>query len=157
MQYSVPQFIDVEDKIIGPLTLKQFLVLLAGGLFAFFYWSLFKMSAMFFLLLLPTMAIFAALAFGKFNGRPFLANMVELARYFFTPKFRIFHRESGAGPIYTKKTEGSPSATGALPAAGEEERASRLKRLAYLLDQKGAEEERLIHSGGMAKQWLDRV
>ena len=30
MMFSVPQFIDVEDKIIGPLTLKQF-IYLAGG------------------------------------------------------------------------------------------------------------------------------
>ena len=30
MQFQVPQFLDVEDKIIGPFTIKQFLYL-AGG------------------------------------------------------------------------------------------------------------------------------
>jgi hypothetical protein len=30
MRYQVPQFIDVEDKVIGPLTIKQF-IYLAGG------------------------------------------------------------------------------------------------------------------------------
>ena len=28
MQFPVPQFTDVEDKIIGPLTLKQFGIIL---------------------------------------------------------------------------------------------------------------------------------
>jgi len=31
MQYQVPQFIEIEDKIFGPLTLKQFLYLAGGG------------------------------------------------------------------------------------------------------------------------------
>ncbi|TSC61742.1 MAG: SsrA-binding protein, partial [Parcubacteria group bacterium Athens0416_74] len=31
MQFQVPQFIEVEDKIVGPLTFKQF-VFIAGGL-----------------------------------------------------------------------------------------------------------------------------
>ena len=31
MHAQVPQFLDVEDKLIGPLTLRQFLFLLAGG------------------------------------------------------------------------------------------------------------------------------
>ena len=31
MRFHVPQFIEKESKIIGPLTLRQFLWLLAGG------------------------------------------------------------------------------------------------------------------------------
>ena len=30
-QFVVPQFIDVEDKVIGPVTVRQFLILLVGG------------------------------------------------------------------------------------------------------------------------------
>ncbi|TSC80302.1 MAG: hypothetical protein G01um101429_152 [Parcubacteria group bacterium Gr01-1014_29] len=30
-QFQVPQFIEVEDKIFGPLTTKQFFYLLGGG------------------------------------------------------------------------------------------------------------------------------
>ena len=37
-QFQVPQYINIEDRIIGPLTLKQFLILLAtGGVIMFFY------------------------------------------------------------------------------------------------------------------------
>ena len=34
-QFTVPQFIDVEDKILGPISVRQFLIMLGGGLFAF--------------------------------------------------------------------------------------------------------------------------
>ena len=31
-QFTVPQFIDVEDKVIGPITVRQFIIMLAGFL-----------------------------------------------------------------------------------------------------------------------------
>ena len=40
MRYQVPQFIDVEDKIFGPLTLKQFLYVAGGSGFSFIIWSI---------------------------------------------------------------------------------------------------------------------
>ena len=48
MQFSVPQFVEVEDKIIGPLTLKQFLVLLGGGFVVFVLYK-FITNAFFFI------------------------------------------------------------------------------------------------------------
>ena len=38
-QFVVPQFIEVEDKIFGPVTTRQFVVLLIGGLFVFISFS----------------------------------------------------------------------------------------------------------------------
>jgi hypothetical protein len=38
MQFQVPQFLDVEDKIIGPFTIKQFLYLAGGAGFAYLSW-----------------------------------------------------------------------------------------------------------------------
>ena len=35
MRFQVPQFIDIEDKIFGPLTFKQFVYLAGGGGLAF--------------------------------------------------------------------------------------------------------------------------
>jgi hypothetical protein len=35
MQYPVPQFTDVEDRIIGPLTLKQFGIIFGAGVVIF--------------------------------------------------------------------------------------------------------------------------
>ena len=105
MQYNVPQFVDVEDKIIGPLTLKQFLVLLVGALFGFFYWSIFKASVAFFLLFLPTAGVFAFLAFGKFNGRPVMSSFILVAHFFIAPRYRVFKRVSSATVVIKKKSQ----------------------------------------------------
>lgn len=153
MQYSVPQFVEIEDKIIAFLTLKQFLILLGGGLVIFLLWSIFGASIIFFLLTLPTIGFFALLAFGKFNGRPLLANAPHLVSFFLKPRVRIFHRISDLKTLSIVKKQ-EPVASAALP---EQPVSSRLKRLAYLLDQKTAEEERLIHSGKLPQKWLNQI
>ena len=62
MEYQVPQFIEVEDKIIGPLTLKQFIYLAgAAGLVVVFFAYLPFIVAV--LLSLPVAGLGAALAF----------------------------------------------------------------------------------------------
>lgn len=153
MQYSLPQFVDVEDKIIGPLTLKQFLILLFGGLICFFYWSILSASGIFFVLALPTMGFFTILAFGKFNGRPVLSNIPNVAKYFLTSKRRIFQRTT-ALPIIKKQQAAGGNKGNIMP---QDEVQSRLRSLAYILDQKTAEEERLIHSGQLEKKWISEI
>ena len=146
MQYAVPQFVEVEDKIVGPLTLKQFLILLVGGFFGFMFWSIFKAGAGFFVLMLPTAVIFGGLAFGKFNGRPVISSFPLVVKFFMEPRRRIFKRppvsrliskrnDSGGGPASPEGTDGVS-------------RVSRLHKLAYALDQKSEEQERLIHESG---------
>lgn len=155
MQFSVPQFVEIEDKIIGPLTLKQFLTLLVGGLFGLMYYSIFKTSAIFFLLMLPTIGIFLYLAFGKLNGRAVFSSVPAIIKFLTSPKVRMFSR-TGEGNFLIKKKEVS-KADELKKKLEPEEVSSRLKRLAYLLDQKTAEEERLIHSGEMQKKWLNQI
>lgn len=72
MQFQVPQFIEVEDKIFGPLTLKQFLYLAggAGACVALFIYIPYKLIAVLFII--PIAAFSLALAFYKINNRPFI-------------------------------------------------------------------------------------
>lgn len=153
MQYSLPQFVEIEDKIIGPLTLKQFLILLFGGLIIFLYWSIFNIGIIFFVFAIPTGAFFAALAFGKYNGRPILSNAYSLLQFFLTPKTRVFGR-TGEKPLIMAKKAPPKAAPAAL---SPQIVTSRLRKLAYLLDQKTAEEERLIHSGELKQKWLNQI
>lgn len=154
MQFNVPQFIEVEDKIIGPLTLKQFLILLGGGLICFFYWSIFKTNAFFFVLLLPTVVLFAMIAFGKFNGRPLLSNIGSMIGFFFTPRLRIYQRTGEKALLLVKK---APSPKEGVTSPDQQAVVSRLRRLAYFLDQKTAEEERLLQSGQIKERWLNQI
>ena len=71
MQFKVPQFIDIEDKLFGPLTFKQFAYLVGGGGMMFVLYKLLP----FWLAVVPMLAIgafSAALAFYKINSKPFI-------------------------------------------------------------------------------------
>lgn len=92
MEYQVPQFIGVEDKIIGPLTLKQFIYLSGGaGLCVVFFSYLPLIFA--FVLSAPVAVFVAALAFYKINGKPFI-EMVEAGfNYYVRSKLFLWKRE----------------------------------------------------------------
>ena len=77
MRYQVPQFIEVEDKIFGPLTLKQFIYLIGGAGISFVIWQFLPLIiAIFFIL--PIAGLSLGLAFYKVNNRP-LINTIEYA------------------------------------------------------------------------------
>ena len=71
MQYQVPQFIDVEDKIFGPLTIRQFFYLLGGAAIVFILY-VFLQLWMVIILGIPIAAFSLALAFLKIDGVPFI-------------------------------------------------------------------------------------
>ena len=62
MEYQVPQFIEVEDKIFGPFTLKQF-IYVAGGVGLCVILILYFPLIIGIILALPVAALTAALAF----------------------------------------------------------------------------------------------
>ncbi|MFM2414709.1 MAG: hypothetical protein RI911_402, partial [Candidatus Parcubacteria bacterium] len=80
MQFSVPQFIEVEDKIFGPFTFKQFIFLIGGAGLSYFVYSVLPQKIAL-LAMLPVMGFSLALAFYKINDRPFLV-VLESAFYY---------------------------------------------------------------------------
>lgn len=69
-QFTVPQFIDVEDKIFGPITTRQFLIILASSIVVAISYKIFDFSL--FVLVLIIVSLFCMLfAFARVNGRPF--------------------------------------------------------------------------------------
>ena len=143
MQFAVPQFTDVEDKLFGPLTLKQFLVLMAtGGVIVFFY-SLLKFSVFFFFFSIPVGLFGIFMAFGKFNGRPMFGYVGVFISYLSKPQVRIFKREEMNVTMSFKKESKKVEPAHAISRL-DEPGVSRLKKLAYLLDQKTAEEKELL-------------
>lgn len=145
MQFAVPQFTDVEDKLIGPLTLKQFLMLLFTGGVVLMFWALFKLSIIFFLFALPVALLGILITFAKFNGRPFFSYLFPVINYLSVPKSLIYKRE---GIVVNLSKTAQPKKAGKQEAIkerlGGEAAASRLKKLAYLLDTKQQQEEELL-------------
>ena len=129
MQYQVPQFVDVEDRIIGPLTLKQFLYLAFAGALLFVFWFLLAFY-LWIIIALPITALAAALAFLKINDRPFAHFLLAFMKYFTNPKLYIFSaapKELSKKPVSEEKIE--------TPKTAEEKiTRSKLKELALNLD-----------------------
>lgn len=82
MRYEVPQFIEVEQKIIGPFTWRQF-IYIAGGVGALVGTFVMLPFYLFVLIGVPIGILAGMLAFQKVNNRPF-ANVLEAGFNFFT-------------------------------------------------------------------------
>lgn len=92
-QFPVPQFIDVEDKIIGPITTRQFVLMLVCGLLGFLFFQLFTFM-IFVIVTICDIIIFVSLAFVKINGRPvhyFLLNIVQTLK---KPGLRVWNKSA---------------------------------------------------------------
>jgi len=92
MRYQVPQFIEVEDKIFGPLTLKQFLYVGGGAASGFIIWSILP-SFIAVIVGLPVVGFFLALAFYKYNDRPFVITVENSVKYFLGNKLYIWKKQ----------------------------------------------------------------
>ena len=62
MIFNIPQFIDKEDKIVGPLTAKQLGWLFLGGMTLLVLWNTLN-AGVFYLIAIPITGIAAAFAF----------------------------------------------------------------------------------------------
>ena len=107
-QFVVPQFIDVEDKILGPITTRQFGIIMIDALIMFIVYKILSLA----FAIVVDVALLSAglvLAFVRVNGQPFhyfLLNVVETWR---RPLVRVWNKEmSDAEIIALSKVEPPP-------------------------------------------------
>jgi len=91
-QFIVPQFIDKEDRIIGPITVRQFLICLVAAGVIFVEFKLLQ-TAYFILALIPTAGAAGTFAFLKINGQPFHMFFVNFLQTQVRPKLRVWNKE----------------------------------------------------------------
>lgn len=127
MRFQVPQFTDVEDKIIGPLTLKQF-IYLAGcaGICVVLFTFLPTFVAV--ILSVPVAVFGAALAFYKINNQPFIRMVEYFFKYTITSKLYIWRNDEKK----VASKEYMPVMPGSVPKLSQ----SKLKDLAWSLSVK---------------------
>lgn len=82
MRFQVPQFIEIEDKVVGPLTIKQFMYLAGGAGMAFVAYRLLPFFVSIFVIP-AAIALGLALAFYKVNNKPFV-DILEAGISFYT-------------------------------------------------------------------------
>jgi hypothetical protein len=131
MRFQVPQFIEVEDKLFGPLTLKQFIYLAGGaGISVVIYLTIqpFFLAA---LCIAPVVGFSCALAFLKVNNRPFINVLESAVMFVINPKLYIWKQEQKT------LSEAKRDATNATPSFSPMLSNSKLKDLNWNLDTKG--------------------
>ncbi len=92
MEYQVPQFIDVEDKIFGQLTFKQFIYVAGGiGLCVIIFLYLPRFLAI--LVCIPVASLSGALAFYKLNNKDFVQILEAGLKFYSTEKLYLWKKE----------------------------------------------------------------
>src|SRR3989338_5318944 len=95
MKFQVPQFIEVEDKIFGPLTIKQFVYLAGGGGLSFIIYT--YVSPISFILavicIIPLAAFAIALALYKINNQPFIFVIESAFKFMLSNKLYIWKKQ----------------------------------------------------------------
>jgi hypothetical protein len=138
MQFVVPQFIDVEDKVLGPLSVRQFITLLigAGSIFVLFKllpFFTFVLAAIFVLILV------FVFAFVKINGRPFHFFLLSLVQTYRRPQLKIWKKD--AERYLVKKEREAKKDRGAyVPQTKGSITSSRLAQLTLVVDTGGTYE-----------------
>lgn len=137
MEYQVPQFIEVEDKLIGPLTLRQFIYVAGAiGICVILFVYLPLMLAILFAL--PIGGLGAALAFYKINSKPFVEVLEDGFNYYTHSKLFLWKHETKSAA----QMNAAASAAAATAAALRPERpaarltSGKLSELAWSLDVK---------------------
>lgn len=133
MQYKVPQNVDIEDKVIAGLTLRQFtFLMIAGGAVLMLYYLLPPAISFMFM---PLGVLFGgfgiALAFIKINDRPLEIFIASAARTLLTPNQRVWQKE-----IIIEKEEAIHEIPKAVPTRKKslEEIRTNLEKLAMIVD-----------------------
>ncbi len=135
-QFVVPQFLDVEAKIIGPITGRQFIILMFMLLGDFVIYRIFLSLFALIGLALPFTAICLAFAFVRVNGKPLhfmVLNMVQTLR---RPGLRVWDKDLSDAEVKARMAK-PPEAAAPPPPMKRRMEGSRLSELTLVVNTGG--------------------
>lgn len=144
MQYKIPQNVQVEDKIVGPLTLKQLIILGVGGGIAYvIYTTIGKDYELGIWLIIPLLIVGFTLlvAFGKIANVTFGKWCLLMVEKFVNPQKRTF--VMGGADLYQatlfaeKNKKVQTTVESATKAERDKERLQKLSQISKVLDSYG--------------------
>jgi hypothetical protein len=90
-KFIVPQFIDKEDQILGPITVRQFLIMLVSVFAIFIAYKI--LAFVYFIFFAIFIAGFAGIfAFMKINGQPFHIFFINFLQTVTRPALRVWDK-----------------------------------------------------------------
>lgn len=134
LQFTVPQFIDIEDKIIAAITVRQFVILLVAMVLIAASFKIFSLTP-FILISVVILGIAIIFAFVKINGAAFHYFVLNILQTFKKPRLRVWRKDDTlVGAIefdtLTKPVEATHT--------HKTYSASRLSELSLIVDTKGS-------------------
>ncbi len=91
MRFQVPQFVDIEDRIIGPLTIKQFaFYMMAAMIIGILYVAV--SLGLLIVLALPIVGVAVLFAHARFYGQPFARVLYNGMNYALGSKLYLWRR-----------------------------------------------------------------
>lgn len=135
-QIVVPQFLDVEDKIIGPITVRQFIEMLIGGMIIFIFYKIFDFS-LFAVSGLLVMGIVLVFAFVRINGQPFHYFLLNFFDTFRSPKLKIWKKETTKEDIKMASQKKDQKKASPTSIRRQPVTSSRLSELSLIVDTGG--------------------
>lgn len=127
-QFVVPQFLDVEAKIIGPITARQFLIMLGTLLLDFLIYRIFLNVFFVIALGIPVLCLGLAFSFAKVNGQPFHYMVLSIIQTLRRPGRRVWDKTLSDADlrVYLKKDDVAVAAPRAIKKPLERSRLSEL-------------------------------
>jgi len=133
-QYKVPQDVEAEDHILGPLTLKQFIYAIVAVAWGGIWFLILKQVLLLYAIVaLPVILIFLLLAFYKRDGQNFEQLLIALVGFFANSRQRIWRKEEVVESFHVEPAKVKQEVSQRSPADVRAE----LTRLAELADSRG--------------------
>lgn len=104
MRYQVPQFVDIQDRIIGPLTLKQFLYYMVVGILLLPVYLLAE-TGLFVSIAIPMLGVAALFAHVHWQGQSFVALLLHGLHYFTGERMYIWRRTGNIASMHISGSE----------------------------------------------------
>jgi len=146
MQFQVPQFLDVEDKIVGPFTIKQFLYTAGGVGLGYLSYRFIPWIGVF--LGIGFVAFGGALGFYKFNNKPLVFLLESSFRYMQSSRFYVWRRQEKPAEKVLNLNNFAP--TGHTPGLAIKTVSSKLSDLSWTMDvQPNAEDQKRLDELGI--------
>lgn len=133
-QYKVPQDVETEDKILGPLSIKQFIYVIIALLWAFLMWRIFSFSILIAIVFaFPVTGFFLMLGFGQREGVPFEDFVVAFIKFLVVPRKRMWIKDDSKEVIVADAPKKEDSNT----VQNKQVTPGQLKQLASIIDTRG--------------------
>jgi len=133
MRFTVPQFIEMEAKIVGPLTFRQFIFIGIAGAICFVLYFTFPFS----LFLLATIVLGSgavAFAFLKIGGRGLPTILGNFLKFSLAPKIYLWGKKEVPTEVFKKEMAKAEEKKEELPLKIAEK--SQLKKLRTQIETK---------------------